>query len=69
MLLLKEKYKEHWKIKDKIPALIYSKFYPAGSSPGRFYGTAKLRKVKDSGTVEDYRLDQLFQTLGHLRTN
>ena len=28
------------KIKGKIPSLLYSKIYPIGSSPGRFYGTA-----------------------------
>ena len=44
------------KIKDKIPALLYSKVYPTRSSPGRFYGTAKLHKVKDNGTVEDLPL-------------
>ena len=41
------------KIEDKIPALLYSKMYPTGSSSGRFYGTATLHKVKDNGTVED----------------
>ena len=41
------------KIKDKIPALLYSKMYPTGSSSGRFYGTATLHKVKDNGTVEN----------------
>ena len=44
------------KIKDKIPALLYLKLYPTGSSPGLFYGTAKLHKVKDNGTVEDLPL-------------
>ena len=44
------------KIKDKIPALLYSKVYPTRSSTGRFYGTAKLHKVKDNGTVEDLPL-------------
>ena len=34
------------KIKDKYPSLLYSKIYPTGSSPGRFYGTAKLHKLK-----------------------
>ena len=44
------------KIKDKIPVRLYSKIYPTGSSPGRFYGTVKLHKVKDNGTVEDLPL-------------
>ena len=48
------------KIKDKILALLYSKIYLTGSSPGRFYGTAKLRKFKDNGTVEDLTLNGRF---------
>ena len=44
------------KIKDKTPSLLYSKIYSTGLSPGRFYGTAKLHKVKDNGTVEDLPL-------------
>ena len=51
------------KIKDKIPALLYSKIYPTGSSPGRFYGTAKLHKVKDNGTVEDLPLRTIISNI------
>ena len=51
------------KIKDKIPALLYSKIYPTGSSPGRFYGTAKLHKVKDNGTVEDLPLRPIISNI------
>ena len=51
------------KIKDKIPALLYSKLYPTGSSPGLFYGTAKLHKVKDNGTVEDLPLRQIISNI------
>ena len=43
-------------MKYKIPFLLYSKIYPTGSSPGRFYGTSKLQKLKDNGTVEDLPL-------------
>ena len=39
------------KIKDKILSLFYSNIYPTGSSPGRFYGTFKLHKIKDKGTI------------------
>ena len=38
------------KIKNKISSLLYSKIYPPGLSPGWFYGTVKLDKVKDNGT-------------------
>ena len=41
------------KIKDKTPSLLYSKIYPTGSSPDPFYGTAKLHKLKDNGTIYD----------------
>ena len=34
------------KTKDKIPSLLYLKIYPSVSSPGQFYGTAKLHKFK-----------------------
>ena len=51
------------KIKDKIPALLYSKVYPTRSSPGRFHGTAKLHKVKDNGTVEDLPLRPIISTI------
>ena len=51
------------KIKDKIPALLYSKIYPTGSSPGRFYGTTKLHKVKDNGTVEDLTLRPIISNI------
>ena len=51
------------KIKDKILALLYSKIYPTRSSPGRFYGTAKLNKVKDNGTVEDLTLRPIISII------
>ena len=45
------------------------KNYPSGSSPGRFYGTAKLHKLKEMELYKIYHLDQIFQILGQLRTN
>ena len=33
------------------------------SSPGRFYGDAKLHKVKDSGTVEDLLLRPIISSI------
>ena len=52
------------KLKDKVPSLRYSKFYPTGSSPDRFYGTAKLRKLKYNGTVEDLPLRPIISITG-----
>ena len=51
------------KIKDKIPSLLSSKIYSTGSSPARFHGTAKLRKVKDNGTVEDLPLRPIISNI------
>ena len=33
------------KIKQKLPKIVYQRLYPTGSSPGKFYGTAKIRKL------------------------
>ena len=35
-----------FKIKEALGEDIYKKIYPTGSNPGRFYGTAKVHKVK-----------------------
>ena len=34
------------KIKADISSEVYQKIYPTGSSPGKFYGTGKLHKLK-----------------------
>ena len=44
--------------------MFFSKIYPIGSSPGRFYGTAKLYKVKDNGTVEGLHLRRTASNFG-----
>ena len=46
-------------MKDKIPALLYSKIYRTG----RFYVTAELRKVKYNGTVEDLTLRPIISNI------
>ena len=35
-----------FKVKDALGEENYKKIYPSGSNPGRFYGTAKVHKVK-----------------------
>ena len=41
------------KIKNSLTKQEYAKLYPTGSSPGKFYGTAKHHKLKSDSTVDD----------------
>ena len=52
------------KIKNKLPSLVYSKIYPTGSSPRKFYGTAKLQKVSNNSTVEHLPLRPIIYNIG-----
>ena len=52
------------KIKNKLPSFVYSKIYPTGSSPGKFYGTAKLHKVSSNSTVEQLPLRPIISNIG-----
>ena len=47
------------KIKSKIPAQLYSKIYPTGSQPAKFYGTAKVHKVPEGGSLDQLPLRQI----------
>ena len=49
--------------KKKIPSLLYPKTYSIRLSPGWFYGTAKLHKFKDNGTVEDLSLGPIISNM------
>ena len=40
------------KIKSKFSEQECKRLYPAGSEPARFYGTAKIHKLKNDSTVE-----------------
>ena len=40
------------KIKPKLPSIIYSKIYPSGSCPGKFYRTAKIHKMSPNDSVQ-----------------
>ena len=51
------------KIKQKLPRDVYAKFYPSGSSPGKFYGTAKLHKLSINDTVEELPLHPIISNL------
>ena len=47
------------KIKQKLPTDVYAKLYPTGSSPGKFYGTAKVHKLAINDTIEELPLPLL----------
>ena len=52
------------KIKNKLPLFVYSKIYPTGSSPGKFYGTAKLHNVSNNSTVEHLPRRPIISNIG-----
>ena len=44
------------KIKSKVGKDEYSKIYPTGSSPGKFYGNAKMYKLPKNGNINNLPL-------------
>ena len=40
----------------KLPLNIYSKIYPTGSAPGKFYRTAKIHKLSPNDTINELPL-------------
>ena len=53
------------KLKSKLSPYEYKKLYPTGSSPGKFYGTAKLHKLPANGKIDDLRI-RPYQLARHL---
>ena len=53
------------KMKSKLPSNIYSKIYPTGSAPGKFYGAAKIHKLSPNDTI--YKLS-LRLTVSNIST-
>ena len=45
---------------------MYTKIYPSGSNPGKFYGTAKVHKVKpeEQDTIEKLPLRPIISNIG-----
>ena len=41
------------KMKLKLLSNIYSKIYPTGSAPDKFYGTTKIHKLQPNGTINE----------------
>ena len=42
----------------------YKRIYPKSSRPGLFYGTVKLHKLKENGTVENLPLRPIVSNVG-----
>ena len=43
---------------------VYSKVYPAGFSPGKLYGTAKIHKLDTNGKVDDLPITPITSNIG-----
>ena len=52
------------KIKNNLTKQEYSWLYPTGSSPGKFYGTAKRHKLKQGSSVDDLPLRPVISNVG-----
>ena len=52
------------KIKSNLTKQEYSRLYPTGSSPGKFYGTAKQHKLKNGSSVDDLALRPIISNVG-----
>ena len=48
----------------KLPSNIYSKIYPTGSAPGKFYGTAKIHKLSPDDTINKLPLRPTISNIG-----
>ena len=53
------------KLKSKLSSYEEKKLYPTGSSPGKFYGTAKLYKLPVNGTIDDLPICQYTHCVKH----
>ena len=51
------------KIRNNLTKQEYSRLYPTGSSPGKFYGTAKRHKLKNGCSVDDLPLRPIISNV------
>ena len=51
------------KIKQKLPKEVYQKLYPTGSSPGKFYGTAKIHKLQPNQGIDELPLRPIISNI------
>ena len=52
------------KLKSQIMNDKYSKLYPTGSSPGKFYGTGKIHKLFYNDTIDQPTLSPIVCNIG-----
>ena len=52
------------KIKNKISKKEYLQLYPTGSSPGKFYETAKIHKLPNGGNITELPLRPIVSNIG-----
>ena len=51
------------RIKSKLSEHEYKVLYPSGSSPGKFYGTAKIHKVPRNGNIDQLPIRPIVSNL------
>ena len=51
------------KLKWKFSPYEYKKLYPTGSSPGKFYGTAKLHTLPANGKIDDLPIRPIMSNI------
>ena len=51
-------------MKLKLPSNIYSKVYPTGSAPSKFYGTAKIHKLSPNNTINGLPPRPILSNIG-----
>ena len=52
------------KIKNKVSKTQYLQLYPFGSSPGKFYGTAKIHKLPNGSNITELPLRPIVSNVG-----
>ena len=50
-------------MKSKLSPYEYKKLYPTGSCPGKFYGTAKLKKLPVNGKIDDLTIRPIVSNI------
>ena len=51
-------------MKLKLTSIIYSKIYPTVSAPGKFYGSAKMRKLSPNDAMNELPLRLIVSNTG-----
>ena len=52
------------KMKNGLSPQEYLRSYPSGSCPGNFYGTAKMHKIPENETVDEFPIRPIVSNIG-----